>query len=68
MVVTGGASGIGRGVCDEFVKRSGRVVIFDVQEELGRHAIEELGEEIPLHPSLRLCDASSLRAGGSSRV
>ena len=38
-IVTGGASGIGRGVCDEFVRRGGQVVVFDVQEEAGQETV-----------------------------
>lgn len=42
-LVTGGASGIGRGMVERFVAEGARVVIADVQEELGEELSGALG-------------------------
>ncbi|CAN6206392.1 unnamed protein product [Urochloa humidicola] len=42
-VITGGASGIGRATAAEFVRNGARVIIADVQDDLGRAAAAELG-------------------------
>jgi NAD(P)-dependent dehydrogenase (short-subunit alcohol dehydrogenase family) len=44
VVVTGGASGIGEATCRGIVREGGRVLIADLQEELGQALAEELGE------------------------
>ncbi|MEV0695428.1 SDR family NAD(P)-dependent oxidoreductase, partial [Streptomyces sp. NPDC050388] len=43
-LVTGGASGIGAGVCRHFVDAGAFVVVADVDEERGRSLAEELGD------------------------
>ncbi|WP_081235736.1 glucose 1-dehydrogenase [Streptomyces viridosporus] len=43
-LVTGGASGIGAGICRHFVDAGAVVVVADVDEERGRGLAEELGE------------------------
>ncbi|MBX7501926.1 SDR family oxidoreductase [Qipengyuania sp. YG27] len=44
-VVTGGARGIGRAVCQAFLAEGARVVLTDIDEEAGRQAAAELGCE-----------------------
>lgn len=44
-IVTGGASGIGRGIAEKFVAEGARVVIADVQDELGEALAADLGPE-----------------------
>lgn len=42
-IVTGGASGFGRGVVAKFVEEGGRVIIADLSEEAGQAAAQEFG-------------------------
>ncbi len=42
-LVTGGASGIGRGMVERFVAEGARVVIADVQQQLGAELASALG-------------------------
>ncbi|XXH01050.1 hypothetical protein Hte_007401 [Hypoxylon texense] len=42
-IVTGGASGFGRGVVAKFVQEGGRVIIADLSEEAGQAAAREFG-------------------------
>jgi NAD(P)-dependent dehydrogenase (short-subunit alcohol dehydrogenase family) len=44
-VITGGASGLGRATAAEFVRNGARVIIADVQDELGRAVAAELGPD-----------------------
>jgi len=43
-VVTGGGEGIGRGIASAFVKEGAKVVIAEINAELGNAAVSELGE------------------------
>jgi NAD(P)-dependent dehydrogenase (short-subunit alcohol dehydrogenase family) len=45
-LVTGGASGIGRGTVELFVKEGARVVAADVQDDKGARLEEELGKSV----------------------
>ena len=44
-LVTGGAAGIGKATAERFAEEGARVVICDVQEDLGRQAAKELGAD-----------------------
>ena len=44
-IVTGGASGLGRSTATALVKKGARVAIFDLNEEQGQQAVNELGAE-----------------------
>jgi NAD(P)-dependent dehydrogenase (short-subunit alcohol dehydrogenase family) len=48
VVITGGASGLGRATADYFVQRGARVAIFDLNENAGNTAVTELGEDAAL--------------------
>lgn len=45
VLVTGGASGIGKGIVRKFATRGCQVIIFDVQDEKGEALAKELSEE-----------------------
>ena len=45
VVITGGASGLGRATADYFVGKGARVSLFDLNEEAGNTAVAELGED-----------------------
>jgi NAD(P)-dependent dehydrogenase (short-subunit alcohol dehydrogenase family) len=42
--VTGGASGIGKAIVELFVKEGAKVVVSDIQDELGKKLVESLGD------------------------
>nr|WP_139279709.1 glucose 1-dehydrogenase [Rhodococcus yunnanensis] len=49
IVVTGGASGMGAAHARAFVEKGGRVVLGDVNDELGKTLSDELGENARFH-------------------
>ena len=40
-IVTGGARGIGKKICEAFLKEGGSVAIFDINEEEGKKTAEK---------------------------
>jgi NAD(P)-dependent dehydrogenase (short-subunit alcohol dehydrogenase family) len=48
-IVTGGASGIGRGIVERFLAEGAKVVIADVQRELGEALAAEAGSDAHFH-------------------
>ncbi|MFS0841022.1 SDR family NAD(P)-dependent oxidoreductase [Paenibacillus sp. 1P03SA] len=46
-IITGGASGIGKGMAMAFVKEGATVVIIDLNEEVGRQSVQELQQYRP---------------------
>ncbi len=43
-LVSGGASGIGRGVCTRLAEEGAKVVLTDIQEDLGQQTATEINE------------------------
>ncbi|MBM3345321.1 MAG: SDR family NAD(P)-dependent oxidoreductase [Betaproteobacteria bacterium] len=60
-VVTGGASGLGHATATQLVAHGGRVVIADVNEEVGKRAAGELGGNARFIRT-DVCDEASARA------
>ena len=52
-IVTGGASGIGRGIVECFVEEGAEVVVADVDAERGEALVAELGRAGCLRPDRR---------------
>ena len=44
-VITGGASGLGKATAEIIIKNSGKVTIFDTQEEKGTQFVKEMNGE-----------------------
>lgn len=61
VVVTGGASGIGRAVVDEFARLGDRVYVADLRSEPARHLVDELSAQDRTASALQL-DVSDPRA------
>lgn len=53
--VTGGASGLGRGTVERFVKQGAKVVIADLQVSKGKALANELGEANAIFASVDVC-------------
>ncbi len=62
-IVTGGASGLGRATCEQLVGKGGRVVIFDLNEELAQQAVQELGKDNASYAVVNVSDEASVAAG-----
>lgn len=67
-VITGGVSGLGRGTADLFVQEGGKVVLFDLNEELGKKAVAELGADNALFVKTNVTSEESVREGISAAV
>jgi len=64
VVITGGASGLGAGTARHFVEKSGaKVVLFDVNEDLGHSLASDLGSEAALFVPVDVTDEASVRNG-----
>jgi len=66
-VVTGGASGLGLGVCEEFIEAGAKVAIFDVNEKLGFEVAANLGNKAAFF-KVDVTDEDSVAAGVKSTV
>jgi NAD(P)-dependent dehydrogenase (short-subunit alcohol dehydrogenase family) len=53
-IVTGASSGIGKGIADMFVREGAMVVYSDLNEEMGKSAVKEMGN----HALFMKCDVS----------
>ena len=62
VVITGGASGLGRATADYFVGKGARVSLFDLNEEAGPAAVAELGEDNALFAATDVTGEESVAA------
>ena len=62
VVITGGASGLGRATAEYFVDRGARVSIFDLSEEAGDAAVAELGVDNALFTTTDVTSEASVAA------
>ncbi|XP_062188378.1 momilactone A synthase-like [Phragmites australis] len=61
-VITGGASGIGKATAAEFVRNGARVIIADVQDDLGRSVAAELGPDAACYTRCDVTDEAQVAA------
>jgi NAD(P)-dependent dehydrogenase (short-subunit alcohol dehydrogenase family) len=59
-IVTGGASGLGRGIVERFVAEGARVVIADLNADLGKELAESLGPAAVFH-AVDVADPEAVR-------
>lgn len=62
VVITGGASGLGRATADYFVAKGARVSLFDLNEDAGNAAVAELGEDSALFSATDVTSEESVAA------
>ena len=62
VVITGGASGLGRATAEYFVGKGARVALFDLNEEAGNAAVAELGEDNALFAATDVTSEESVAA------
>lgn len=67
-VITGGVSGLGRGTADLFVQEGAKVVLFDLNEEWGKKAVEELGADHALFVKVNVASEESVQDGIAAAV
>ena len=67
-VVTGGASGIGQAVARRIAGASGKVVIFDLNEEAGNAMVAELGADHCVFANVNVVDEASVKSGIEAAV
>lgn len=61
-IVSGGASGLGRATAEMIVKNHGKVIIFDLNKELGEKTEKDLGENARFFPVNICLENSVLKA------
>ena len=62
-IITGGASGLGLGACEELIKKGAKVCIFDLNEDASKQAVEQLGKDSATYAVVNVTDEASVEAG-----
>ncbi len=62
-IITGGASGLGLGACEELIKNGAKVCIFDLNEAAAQDAVNELGADNATYAKVNVTDEESVAAG-----
>lgn len=57
VVITGGASGFGRGMVQKFSEKEAKVIVVDINAELGKQVADELENALFIH-----CDVSNVKS------
>ena len=60
VIVTGGASGIGESVVEQFVIQKSKVAFFDIQESLGKSLIQSMYEKHNIRPLFIKCNLKNI--------
>ena len=61
-IVTGGASGLGRGTVEAYVAKGAKVAIFDMNEANANEVIAELGADNVAFWNVNVADEASVKA------
>ena len=67
-IVTGGASGLGRGTVEAYVNKGARVAIFDMNEANAKEVIEQLGADNVAFWNVNVADEDSVKTAVESVV
>ncbi len=62
-VISGGASGLGRAAAQSLIERGVKVALFDLNDEAGQAAMEQLGEQNTLFARVDVADSESVASG-----
>ena len=60
VIVTGGASGIGESIVEQFVIQKSKVAFFDIQESLGKSLIQSMYEKHNIRPLFIKCNLKNI--------
>ncbi len=67
-IVSGGASGIGRGTCEELAAKGAKVMIFDLNEDACKEAVVSLGADKSAYAIVDVSDEEAVVAGVEKTV
>ena len=60
-IVTGGASGLGRGTAEAYVAKGAKVAIFDMNEDNAKEVIDQLGADNVAFWKVNVADEDSVK-------
>jgi NAD(P)-dependent dehydrogenase (short-subunit alcohol dehydrogenase family) len=62
VLVTGGASGIGAKIVEEFARQGAKVAFLDIQNEAGAQLVKKIASSGDIEPYFLLCDLADINA------